>query len=141
MRVMWAVSGRDLSAQAVRTVENMLRTSPDTELIILHVSQGHASFYQRSNLGSTLHLSEPEREIVEALQRLVHQHFSHWPGRVRFRHEMGVPSQVIVKAAREEAVDLVILGRHGRALAERVPVGRVARAVLQHLDVDVLLVR
>ncbi|WP_067930340.1 universal stress protein [Alicyclobacillus kakegawensis] len=141
MRVMWAVSGKDLSARAVHAAENVLRTSPDRELIILHVSQGHTSFYQRSNLGSTRHLSQPERETVEALERLVREHFSHWPGRVRLRHEIGVPSQIIVQAAREEAVDLVILGRHGRALAERVPVGRVARAVLQHLDVDVLLAR
>jgi nucleotide-binding universal stress UspA family protein len=141
MRIVLAVSEKRISPRTVRWAEQMLQQSTDAELIIVHVSKGHTSFYQRSTLGCILRVSDAEREVVEALRTLVQRHFSSWPGRVRFRHEIGDPSQVILRVAREEHADLIVMGCHDRGWAERAPIGGVVRSVLDGADTDILLVR
>ncbi len=141
MRIVLAVSGKRVSPHTMRRAEQMLQQCADAELIIVHVSKGHTSYYQRSSLGSTLRVSDAEREVVKALRELVQRHFAAWPGRVRFRHEIGDPSQVILRVAREEHADLIMIGCHDRGRIERAPIGGVVRTLVDHADTDVLLVR
>jgi nucleotide-binding universal stress UspA family protein len=59
--------------------------------------------------------------------------------RVRTLVRAGVPHREIVAAAREEGVDLIIMGTHGRGGLERFLVGSVADRVIRTASCPVLL--
>ena len=54
--------------------------------------------------------------------------------------EIGVPKREILRVAKEQDVDLILLGSHGRHGIELI-LGSTANAVLHHADCDVLAVR
>ncbi len=53
----------------------------------------------------------------------------------------GDPASEIIRAALEHEADLIVMGSHGRSGLERIVVGGVARNVLTHAPVSVLIVR
>lgn len=53
----------------------------------------------------------------------------------------GIPADVIVALAKDEDADLVIVGTHGRNIAERLVLGSVSQGVLHHAPCDVMVVR
>jgi len=55
--------------------------------------------------------------------------------------EMGDPATVILELARREAVDLVVVGSHGRTGFERFLLGSVSGRVVEHAPCDVLVVK
>ncbi|MBI2898124.1 MAG: universal stress protein [Deltaproteobacteria bacterium] len=56
------------------------------------------------------------------------------------RVKLGTPWQAICETAREEEVDLVVIGSHGYGLIDRV-LGTTAAKVVNHADRSVLVVR
>lgn len=61
---------------------------------------------------------------------------------VETRLETGVPWERIVAAAREDrAIDLVVVGTHGRTGLRRAMIGSVAERVARYAPCDVLIVR
>ncbi len=56
------------------------------------------------------------------------------------RVKLGTPWQSICQAAREEEVDLVVIGSHGYGIIDRV-LGTTAAKVVNHADRSVLVVR
>jgi len=54
---------------------------------------------------------------------------------------VGSAATEIVKAAKEWAADLVVIGSHGRGGIRRALLGSVAEAVMRHADCPVLVVR
>jgi nucleotide-binding universal stress UspA family protein len=54
---------------------------------------------------------------------------------------MGAPWDQIVELARKEAVDLVVMGTHGRTGLKHVLLGSVAEKVVRHAPCSVLVVR
>ena len=53
----------------------------------------------------------------------------------------GVPYEEILKFARENAIDLIIMGTHGRSGLDRVIFGSTAEKVVRYSDCPVLTVR
>jgi nucleotide-binding universal stress UspA family protein len=53
----------------------------------------------------------------------------------------GVPSEEILKAAREEAVDLIIMGRSNKSLLQRLVVGCIIKEVERAARVPVLVAK
>lgn len=60
---------------------------------------------------------------------------------VRRRTVVGHPATEIVRLAREETADLIVMGTHGRGGLARVLVGSVAEEVMRHAPCPVLTVR
>ena len=56
-------------------------------------------------------------------------------------HLVGVPGLRIARVARNKAVDLIVMGSHGRTAAAGMLLGSVASTVLAHCDNPVLLLR
>lgn len=52
---------------------------------------------------------------------------------------VGEPAETIVEVARERAVDMIVLGTHGRSGLERLLKGSVAEAVLAHAPCGVFI--
>jgi nucleotide-binding universal stress UspA family protein len=61
--------------------------------------------------------------------------------RVTFLIWEGVPGEAIVEVATSEAVDLVVVGSHGRGAVGRVLIGSVSDHVVRHAPCPVLVVR
>ena len=59
---------------------------------------------------------------------------------VRYEHRLitGTPAPAIVKLAKQEKVDLIVIGTHGRTGIDRMLVGSVAEAVLRRANCSVL---
>lgn len=53
----------------------------------------------------------------------------------------GHPASLIIEAAKDENVDLVVMGSHGRGKFKSLLLGSVSDAVLHHVDGSVLIVR
>lgn len=60
---------------------------------------------------------------------------------VRRLTAVGPPATEIVRLAREQGADLIVMGTHGRGGLARVLVGSVAEAVMRHAPCPVLTVR
>lgn len=61
--------------------------------------------------------------------------------RVTARLAIGAPWDQIVSLARQEGVDLVVIGTHGRTGIKRALLGSVAEKVVRHAPCPVLVVR
>jgi universal stress protein A len=59
----------------------------------------------------------------------------------RFLVRVGVPHEQIVKAARDEAADYIVIGTHGRTGLNRLLLGSVAERVIRLAPCPVLAVR
>jgi nucleotide-binding universal stress UspA family protein len=88
----------------------------------------------------------PESGVAMTAQQWTDDILSRWaarPGaagaRVRTLVRAGVPHREIVAAAREEGVDLIVMGTHGRGALERFLVGSVADRVIRTTSCPVLL--
>ena len=62
---------------------------------------------------------------------------------ISFEHRlvMGDPASEIVRVAKEEHPELVVLGTHGRTGLSRILMGSVAEAVVRHAPCPVLIYR
>lgn len=72
--------------------------------------------------------------LVEALRRA-------GVTQVRHRTEAGEPGAVILRLAKEEQFDLIVMGTHGRKGIERLVMGSVAEGVVRQAQCPVLTVR
>lgn len=59
----------------------------------------------------------------------------------RWKLSVGVPFEEIVRAAREEGADMIVMGTHGRRGLDRLLLGSVATRVMRLADCPVLTVR
>jgi nucleotide-binding universal stress UspA family protein len=119
-----------------------LATENDAELVVTHAWE--APFYpeygelmlQNEMLAPT---KKAEEDALAALKREVE---GLGAKRVRTKLLFGVPWHAITKETREDAaIDLVVMGTHGRTGIKHVFLGSVAERVARHANCPVLLVR
>lgn len=104
-------------------------------LLILHVREPDLS----KPGASASRTIEPSEDDVMAMLRAVVPRMDHIP------HEhllaIGSPAEEIVRVAAEQAVDLIIMGTHGRTGARRLLLGSVAESVVRCAPCPVLTLR
>jgi nucleotide-binding universal stress UspA family protein len=84
-------------------------------------------------------LEEHRRHAKASLADLAREQL---PGReVETRVLQGVPHQAIVEFAREEKVDLIVMGMHGHGFVGHALAGSTTERVLHHAPCPVLVVR
>lgn len=130
----------DFSAPADRLLACLdeLRPLGFEQVVLLHVTDvRHAAnllgfdqaFYEQHDALAHDELQR-RREQVEAMG---------YAGQVRQVHD--VPDQGIVHTARQERVDLILIGSHGKTRAQKVLLGSVSENVVRHAPVPVLLAK
>jgi len=130
----------DFSAPADRLLECLdeLRPLGFQEVVLLHVTDvRHAvnllgfdlTYYERHN-GLACNELQLRRKQVEAMG---------FPCQVVQVHD--VPYQGIVHTAQQERCDLILMGSHGKTLAQEVLLGSVSENVVRHAPVPVLLAK
>lgn len=80
------------------------------------------------------------REATPRLEALREQVFKEVPVEIKIVEGMGA-SVAIAQYARDHAVDLIVLGSHGRTGFKRALLGSVAERVVRNAPCDVLVVR
>lgn len=113
-----------------------LAKSKDASLLIVHVEEpppvyGGGDWYYG--------IPEPKRDqLVEMLQRVVPRDPA-----VPYEHRLvsGHPADAVVKLAKAEGVEMIVMGTHGRSGVFRLLMGSVAEEIVRKAHCPVLTLR
>ena len=134
-KILCPVDFSDLSNAAIEYASTLAKES-DALLILLHV-EAHPLAYGTSFAG----YGRTKEETEENTRRL-HQIRPSAPD-VAYEHWIfsGDPAETIVKLAKDEEIDLIVIGTHGRGGLTRLLMGSVAEVVVRKAHCPVLAVK
>lgn len=135
-RIIFATDFSDGSARA-QDYAILLASAFNAKLEILHVLELLPGLSPEFFL---LNLDEVKSGIDLQLDEIAKQATSHGAS-ASARQVMGIASEEITKAARDEGVDLVVVGTHGRTGLDHILVGSTAERVIKRAPCPVLAVR
>ena len=91
------------------------------------------------------HLPEIEKEVLKRHQEMLgilSEEFEGAGFKVKELLTVGTPSDEIVRVAKEESVNVIVIGYHGKGLIERIlEMGSTAKAVIRKAECPVLVVK
>jgi hypothetical protein len=125
-RILLAVDGSrysDAAASAAISIARYLQAP------ILAVCAVHSEFKEKRQQEANM--------IIKRITTLISKKGIIVEGRVL----NGRPAEVIVEAAKNQGIDLIVMGSHGRTGLERVLMGSVSDRVIGHADCAVLVVK
>ena len=141
--VLVPVDGSPLSYRALR---HALKTFPDAEVVVFHVSDLFDPGY-----GTADPLYEPlvgsekwyamEQEVTEQVLSEAEEVAAEFDREIRTESDVGDPQRIIPDYAEDHDVDHVVLGVHGREDEDRALFGRVAESVVFRAPVPVTVIR
>lgn len=142
--VLVPVDGSPLSYRALR---HALETYPDADVTVYHVADVFDPGYGRGSDSSYEPLAGSEEwyameeeaaaEILSEAETIASDH----DREITTESEIGDPQRLIPDYARENDVDHVVLGVHGREEEGRSLFGRVAESVVYRSPVSVTIIR
>jgi nucleotide-binding universal stress UspA family protein len=101
----------------------------------------------RQGLDARSRLSPPETVLMDYVEKteteltdLVRTHLTD-PGSATVKVTVGKPAEEIVQVARDEAVDLIVMGTHGRTGLRHVLLGSIAETVVRTAPCPVFTVK
>jgi nucleotide-binding universal stress UspA family protein len=123
------------SEAGLRVATAMARDT-GAKLLIAHVSEPPAAYG-----GGEMYYGVPEPSS-ETLQRMLAE-VAPTDTQVSCEHRLltGDPATEIVRLAKEEDVDLIVMATHGRTGLRRMLMGSVAEAVVRHAECPVLTLK
>jgi universal stress protein A len=132
----------DFSETSYRALEaaKQLARDNDAELVLAHVWHPPPYVYGAEPPISSHVIQDLIDDATRKLQS-VERETSKTTGKLSTRFLTGVPWDQIVGCARAEAVDLIVIGTHGRTGIKHVLLGSVAEQVVRHAGCAVLVVR
>lgn len=133
-RILFATDFSPASDAALQYATSLARDSGAT-LLIVHVEE------LLPYAGGEMYFAQPEYpnpEIRRMLEAVLPTDKS-----VRYEHRLvlGTAADDIVRIAEEEAVDLIVIGTHGRSGLTRVLMGSVAESVMRRAGCPVLTLK
>jgi nucleotide-binding universal stress UspA family protein len=134
-KILFATDFSPASDAALHYATAMARDS-GARLLILHVEEMPVP-YAAGEMVMPAPLY-PNPEVRRMLEEVVPDDPS-----VRYEHHLvqGSPAEEIASVAHQQAVDLLVMGTHGRTGIRRVLMGSVAEAVMRHADCPVLTLK
>jgi len=112
-------------------------------IVVLHVIDSWAGFPSYAE-SMPLDVREVIRNLDEAAKAKleeVAEECKDVVSQVRTQSSVGIPAEEIVRVAREEDADLIVMGTHGWTGFKHMLLGSVAEKVLRTADCPVLVVR
>src|SRR5688572_20762627 len=124
------------SSDAGMHVATALARDTGAKLLIIHVEEPPAAYG-----GGEMYYGLPEPDL-QAIQRMLSDVVP-TDTQVTYEHRLvtGDPATEIVRLAKEEDVDLIVMGTHGRTGLRRMLMGSVAEAVVRHAECPVFTLK
>ena len=140
MKVLLAADGSPYTKKALAyLVKHPAVAGEDAELIVLHV-QPAIPPRVRSMVGASVvadYQREEAQKVLAPIEKFLKRHDI--PFTCKF--VVGSAGLEIVRAAKREKAQLIVMGTHGHGIIGRALMGSVAQTVVSDCDVPVLLVK
>ena len=134
-KILVGVDGSDSALKAVDVAAD-LASNADGRLLLLHVVQVSAIAEEALNVSATAHLKEDAKGIMERLSQEVLNTARERARRVGLADQKissmnadGNQAREIIKIAKREKVDLIVVGSRGRGQLEGLLLGSVSQKV------------
>ncbi|MHB1626753.1 MAG: universal stress protein [Bacilli bacterium] len=135
-RILFATDGSSHSKKAHHAVEELLAKWPEAQVIVLYVSP--VTILPADTM---VQQEEAEDNYAKEIEEEMLAVFKPWENRVRFKTLVGPPTVTICDVANSEAVDLIVVGSHGKSAFDRLVLGSVSHGVLNRAKMSVLVVK
>ena len=117
----------------------------NSNLYCLHVVEMHQEEYLTSEYKIPLNVPHvPEDKVLRTtrarMERFVKENFPE-TGKVTSRVLIGIPFVEIIRYARDQSIDLIVIGTHGNSALAATLLGTVAEKVVRKAPCPVLTVR
>jgi nucleotide-binding universal stress UspA family protein len=134
-RILLAVDGSEHSAKAIPVAGDLARRYGG-EVIVLHVRE------HELGIGGDIDVETPQEavELVDGVLRTLKDQDTNVRGEV-VRVPLGQTPRAILDAAKDEGVNLIVMGTRGLSDWGRLLMGSVAHKVVHLAEVPVLVVR
>ncbi len=132
--VVWVARlGQDQLAAAALAMATSLARDTGALLLIVHAEEPPTAYG-----GGELYYGMPE-PAADDLRKMLHKIEPTDPA-VRYEHRLitGDPAHAIVRLAKDEEVDMIVMGTHGRSGLSRMLMGSVAEAIVRRAECPVL---
>lgn len=133
----------DWSEQADTAVDLVVEEFPDATMILLHViNPAEAGFSTQASIPSASEdWYEQEKERAETLFDDIEERAGEHGVTVERELDVGRPTTTIVEFAKDNDVDHIVMGSHGRQGVTRILLGSVTETVVRRSPVPVTVVR
>ncbi|MDX1961587.1 MAG: universal stress protein [Pirellulales bacterium] len=115
---------------------SILAQGSNARMVILHVEEPPVAYAAGQFYYG---VSEPDKQVLEKMLQAV------VPADSAIAHEhrlvVGDPSEEVIRVAKEEHADMIVMGTHGRSGVARLLMGSVAEYVLRHAPCPVMVIR
>ncbi len=140
-KMLLPVDGSDASLKAAEYALR-LAACEQCDVLVLHVvdedvADDMASFSDRSREAVLEKMKSSGREYINDIQKKADDQKLG----IETVVAVGIPSRIILSAAREREIDLIVMGTVGRKGARRVLIGSVTERVIEHSHIPVLVVK
>lgn len=140
MKILVPVDGSEYTKKALGfLMANESICGPNDEVLVLHV-QSPVPPRVKAMLGAdavhTYHHDEAEN-VLGPVRAFLERH----PVKYKAEWKVGGPASTILATAKEQGVQMIVMGTHGHGLLGRALMGSIAQQVVQGCDVPVLLVK
>lgn len=140
MKVLLAADGSNYTKKALAfLVTNETLCGDDAQIVVLNVQPAMPPRV-KSMVGAQAvndYHAEEAQKVLRPIEKFLGRHdiaFS-------TRWVVGVPGLEIVKAAKKEKAQMIVMGTHGHGIIGRALLGSVAQNVLTQCEIPVLLVK
>ena len=140
MKILFAADGSAYTKKALAfLVTHEELAGADGEVVVLHV-QAPVPPRVKTMVGVAAvndYHQEEAQKVLAPIERFLKRHD------IRFtaRWTLGAPAAEVLKAAKRDKVQLIVMGTHGHGLLGRALLGSVAQNVLTGSEIPVLLVK
>lgn len=140
MKVLLAADGSNYTKKALAfLVTHETLCGDDAEIVVMNV-QPPVPPRVKSMVGAPA-VNDYHAEEAQKVLRPIEKFLSRHDLAFRTRWVVGAPGQEIVRAAKKEKANMIVMGTHGHGLIGRALLGSVAQNVLTQCEIPVLLVK
>ena len=140
MKILLAADGSSYTKKALAfLVTHEGIAGSDGQVVVVNVQPAMPPRV-KSMVGATA-VADYHREEAEKVLKPIEKFLQRHDVAYTTRFAVGSPEQEIVKAARKEKANMIVMGTHGHGILGRALLGSVAQNVLTHCDIPVLLVK
>ncbi|ACN17080.1 UspA7 [Desulforapulum autotrophicum HRM2] len=142
--------GVDLSEYSTLAIEYAVEfaKASNAEILLLNVLNQRdingvkmASAYYPNGIDLERYITDSKTERYNAIRALVKEKFFEVKSTMSIHVNMGVPFEEILNFAKDENIDLIVIGNKGRSNLSRTLFGSNAEKIFRHAKVPVVSVR